>query len=50
MNKFVPSPEVLSGETADVYFLRTLDILKKENVNPFTVMEFFPGRPGYSAA
>jgi nicotinate phosphoribosyltransferase len=46
MNKFVPSPEVLSGKTADVYFLRTLDILKKENVNPFTVMEFFPGRPG----
>ena len=28
--KFKPSPEVLSGATADVYFHRTLEILKKE--------------------
>jgi nicotinate phosphoribosyltransferase len=46
MNKFVPSREVLSGETADVYFLRTIDILSKEKLNPLTTMEFFPSRSG----
>jgi len=44
--KFVPSPEVLSGETADVYFRRTIDILEKEDLNPVAVMEVFPNRPG----
>ena len=32
MPKFEPSSQVLSGDTADVYFPRTVDILKKENI------------------
>jgi nicotinate phosphoribosyltransferase len=46
MAKFDPSKEVLSGETADVYFLRTLEILRGEKLNPETVMEVFPCRDG----
>jgi nicotinate phosphoribosyltransferase len=46
MAKFDPSKEVLSGETADVYFLRTLEILRGEKLNPETVMEVFPSRDG----
>lgn len=44
--KFVPSPNVLSGETADVYFRRTIDILEKGDLDPVAVMEVFPNRPG----
>ncbi len=36
----------LSGATADVYFLRTVEILKKEGVNPVVTMEVFPRRDG----
>ena len=36
----------LSGETADVYFPRTVDILKKEGINPVATMEVFPRRAG----
>jgi nicotinate phosphoribosyltransferase len=43
---FKPSPEVLSGDTADVYFVRTVDILKKENINPMATMEVFGSRAG----
>jgi nicotinate phosphoribosyltransferase len=46
MPNFEPSPVVLSGKTADVYFHRTLDILKKEGRNPMAVMEVFPNRDG----
>ncbi|MGA3094610.1 MAG: hypothetical protein ABSD79_04415 [Dehalococcoidales bacterium] len=46
MAKFEPSKEVLSGETADVYFQRTLDILRHEKLNPQAVMEVFPCRDG----
>ena len=46
MNDFEPSQEVLSGLTADVYFQRTIDILKHEETNPVTTMEFFPSRAG----
>jgi nicotinate phosphoribosyltransferase len=46
MAKFEPSPDVLSGKTADVYFHRTLEILKKEGCNPTAVMEVFPNRDG----
>lgn len=46
MAKFEPSKEVLSGETADVYFQRTLDILRHEKLNPQAVMEVFPSRDG----
>ncbi len=37
---------ILSGDTADVYFLRTLAVLEHENLNPIVTMEFFPGREG----
>jgi nicotinate phosphoribosyltransferase len=43
---FKPSPEVLSGDTADIYFVRTIDILKKENINPVATMEVFGSRAG----
>jgi nicotinate phosphoribosyltransferase len=36
----------LSGETADVYFPRTVEILKKEGINPIATMEVFPRRAG----
>ncbi len=44
--KFKPSPEVLSGDTADIYFVRTIDILRKENRNPVATMEVFGSRSG----
>jgi len=43
---FKPSPEVISGDTADVYFVRSVDILKKENINPVATMEVFGSRAG----
>ena len=46
MDKFAPSDAVFSGDTADIYFARTIEILEKENLNPVTAMEFFPCRPG----
>jgi len=36
----------LDGDTADVYFPRTVEILKKEGVNPVVTMEVFPRRDG----
>jgi len=48
----VPSPRfetpvsVLSGDTADIYFVRTVEILKKEGLNPVATMEVFPSRAG----
>ncbi len=48
----IPSPpfeipaSILSGDTADIYFLRAVDILKRENINPVATMEVFPSRPG----
>jgi nicotinate phosphoribosyltransferase len=44
--KFEPSQAVLSGETADVYFARTVEILRLEGLNPVTTMEFFASRAG----
>ncbi len=46
MAKFEPSKEVLSGETADVYFARTVDILRKKKLNPVATMQVFPSRAG----
>jgi nicotinate phosphoribosyltransferase len=43
---FEPSEAVLSGETADIYFVRTVEILKKESINPVATMEVFPRRGG----
>jgi nicotinate phosphoribosyltransferase len=36
----------LDGETADIYFPRTVQILKKEGINPIATMEVFPRRAG----
>jgi len=44
--KFEPAEAVLSGETADVYFARTIDILRREKLNPVATMEVFPSRAG----
>jgi nicotinate phosphoribosyltransferase len=44
--KFEPSEAVLSGETADIYFSRTVEILKLEGLNPMATMEFFASRAG----
>jgi nicotinate phosphoribosyltransferase len=46
MAKFEPSRDVLSGETADVYFARTVEILRKEGLNPVATMEVFTTRAG----
>ncbi len=48
----IPSPlfEIpdswLNGETADIYFTRTVEILKKEGINPVATMEVFSRRQG----
>ena len=44
--KFEPDEAVLSGQTADVYFARTIDILRHEALNPMATMEFFSSRAG----
>ena len=44
--KFEPSEAVLSGETADIYFERTIDILRRERLNPVATMEVFSSRAG----
>jgi nicotinate phosphoribosyltransferase len=44
--KFKPSRDVLSGETADIYFVRTIDILRQEGLNPVATMEVFGSRAG----
>lgn len=40
------SPAILSGDTADVYFLRSLQILRAEGINPVATMEVFPSGSG----
>lgn len=37
---------ILSGLTADVYFLRTQNIMEKEDLNPVVSMEIFPSADG----
>ncbi len=44
--KFEISEAVLSGETADIYFAHTVNILRKVGLNPVATMEFFPARAG----
>jgi len=44
--KFEPAEAVLSGETADIYFARTIDILRHEALNPVATMEVFSSRAG----
>jgi len=44
--RFEPSEAVLSGDTADIYFARTVEILRKESLNPVATLEVFAGRAG----
>ena len=44
--KFEPKSEVLSGDSADIYFARTIEIMRKEGLNPVATMEFFASRAG----
>ena len=44
--KFEPDEAVLSGETTDIYFARTIEILRHEKVNPIATMEFFTSGVG----
>src|SRR5436189_4359198 len=39
--RFQPAAEVLSGETADVYFERARSILAAEHLDPVVTMEIF---------
>ncbi len=43
---FAPTESVLRGDTADVYFHRTKEILAAADVNPVVTMEIFAGRDG----
>ncbi|TMC00571.1 MAG: nicotinate phosphoribosyltransferase [Chloroflexi bacterium] len=43
---FQPADQILSGETSDVYFLRTREIMEREGLNPRATMEFFSSRAG----
>ncbi len=43
---FAVLPEVLAGDTADVYFLRSREILEREGIDASVTMEFFPARAG----
>jgi len=44
--KFEPPEAVLSGETADIYFAHTIDILRHEKLNPVATMEVFSSGAG----
>ena len=44
--EFQPSEALLSGETADIYFARTVEILRHEGLNPMATMEVFSSRAG----
>ena len=44
--EFEPSEPVLSGDTTDIYFARTIDILRREGLNPVATMEVFTSRAG----
>ena len=37
---------ILSGQTSDVYFMRTKHIMEMENLNPIVSMEVFPSADG----
>ncbi len=41
-----PSMDVLSGDTADVYFRRADEILEGEGLDPVVVMEIFSRQAG----
>ncbi|NIN63636.1 MAG: nicotinate phosphoribosyltransferase [Anaerolineae bacterium] len=43
---FRPEEDVLSGDTADIYFARAQTILRNEGLNPLVTMETFTNGPG----
>ncbi len=43
---FTPTDAVVRGDTADVYFHRTKEILAAADINPVVTMEVFAGRDG----
>ena len=45
-DRFAPSEQILSGRTADIYFLNARRILEREGLNPRVTMEVFPSRSG----
>jgi nicotinate phosphoribosyltransferase len=47
--RFTFLPEILSGDTADVYFLRSREVLVHEGLDPIVTMELFPSRAGVLA-
>jgi nicotinate phosphoribosyltransferase len=44
--EFEPSEDVLSGETADIYFAHTIEVLQAEKTNPVATMQIFTSRSG----
>ncbi len=44
--KFEILDYIITGDTSDVYFVRTVEILKKEGLDPVATMEVFPSRAG----
>jgi nicotinate phosphoribosyltransferase len=40
------SPSIVDGETSDIYFIRTREVLAGVGLDPVVTMEFFPSRPG----
>jgi nicotinate phosphoribosyltransferase len=44
--KFETPDVILSGETADIYFARTVEILRREGINPVATMEISPSKAG----
>ena len=43
---FQPPEHVVSGQTSDVYFLRTREVMEREGLNPRVTMEIFPSDDG----
>jgi nicotinate phosphoribosyltransferase len=41
LHRLRPSPEIMSGESADVYFARAAAILEREGMDPVVTMEVF---------
>ncbi|GIW20049.1 MAG: nicotinate phosphoribosyltransferase [Chloroflexota bacterium] len=46
VHRFRPSHEILSGDSADVYFMRATRILEREGLDPLVTMEIFARQGG----
>ena len=44
--RFEIPASIMAGDTSDIYFARTVEILKKEGIDPVATMEVFPSRDG----